>query len=562
MVLTALLSLSLLVLRHGMQLGGGYVGLIGIGNTVCVLVFAAAQAAKLVVVPDPADYYRRHRLDFALLFLLVIQLIAYAGLRSTAEYGWLERQGVASPLWPLIVVSVQVYMVAIVALRSTAVHWLLVLLRLRPAQILVVSFALLILFGTLLLAMPGAAADGRASSLLDAFFTATSAVCVTGLVVWDTGTHFSGLGLTVLLLLIQAGGLGMLTITGSFALFGGKELAKHDTHTITKAMSVGSVQEAALVLRRVVVATLLFEGLGAVALFVAWDRLIPDTLDRIGWAVFHSVSAFCNAGFALFPANASLIGSPGTTSALAAIAALIVAGGIGFIVLDEFVKRLIARLSRRSVPPLSTHARWTLAATATLLAVGTLLFWVTERDGVLRSLDGLESWVHAGFQSVTLRTAGFNSVDLATLGLPSVILCIVWMLVGGAPGGTAGGMKVTTAALVVASPFRRLMPDRTLRRRALILAAIFVGQYVVLTAALALAQQALDGRLAFEVASALGTVGLSMGATAELGTAGKLIVCAAMFAGRVGPFALAASLLARLEHAAAYASPPGSIQVG
>jgi trk system potassium uptake protein TrkH len=558
MAVAALAILLTLIVRQGLRLGAALDPFLALGNAVAVLVFAAAQASKLVVVPDPVAYFRAHRLDFALLFVLVIQLASYAGLRGTAEFRWLERQGADNPLWPLLAASVQAYMVAIVALRSPVVHGLLVSLRLRPAQILVVSFALLIAAGTALLSMPGAAADGRAWSPLDAMFTATSAVCVTGLVVSDMGSQFSSLGAVVLLLLIQAGGLGMLTVTGSFALFGGEGFERCEADALTKAMQVESVQEFGSVLRRIVTATLLFEGLGAVALFAAWAGTIPDVLQRTGWAVFHAVSAFCNAGFALFPTNASLTGAAGTPATLATIGALIVAGGIGFGVLDELGRRFLSRALRRPAPPLSSHARWTLGATALLLVLGTALFWAAERDGTLRSFPAGESWMHAAFQSVTLRTAGFNSVDLAALGAPALALCVVWMLVGGAPGGTAGGMKVTIAA----SAFRPSASDTAVRRRALLLAAMFLVQYVVVTGALALAQGTLDGRLVFEAASALGTVGLSLGTTPELGTAGKWIICIAMFAGRVGPFVLAASLLPRLERAAALRRPAGSILLG
>ena len=562
MATSALATLGTLLVRYGLRVGESYDAVIAVLDAVAVLIFAASQAAKLTVVPDPRAYLRSHRLDFILLFVLIIQLAAYAGLQSTPELRWLHRHDMPSPLWPLMVASVQVYMVAIVALRSTAVHRILVRLRLRPVQILVVSFALLIVGGTALLAMPGASSDGSPAALVDSLFTATSAVCVTGLVVWDTGTHFSTLGVVVLLLLIQAGGLGMLTITGSFALFGGEEMPHKEADALAKAMQVDSMHDMAVVLRRILAATFGFELLGAALLFLAWGGSMNDTLQRAGWAAFHAVSAFCNAGFSLFPSNASLTGSVGTPATFAVIGGLIVAGGLGFGVLDEFVKRALARVLRRPVPNWSTHARWTIAATAFLLAAGTVAFWALERPGTLGDLGAAEAWVHAAFQSVSLRTAGFNSVDLAGLGLPAVGLCVVWMLVGGAPGGTAGGMKVTTAAVAVTAPFRARGVAPSLRHRALLLAAVFLGQYVLVTAALAFAQGIFDRGVAFEAASALGTVGLSMGTTAQLGTAGKLIVCVAMFAGRVGPFALAASILPRLEPSGGPDAGEGDIQVG
>ncbi len=521
-------GLAAVVAEYGLLPPAAWIQPLRLTALAAVIAFALLQVVRLVTVPRPLEYLRAHRIDFVLLFVLTVQGLAFAGLADTPEARWLARHGAPSPLLPFYVAVVQVYVVAVVLARSPLLHAALVRIRLRPAQLLVASFAVLVALGTGLLALPGASRDGVSIGLLDALFTSTSAACVTGLVVRDTGVQFSTFGVAVIAALIQIGGLGILTFTATFALLDGRGLSGAEARRIARAADADAdaddVRELRQTLGQVVLGTLAVEAVGAAALYLAWREAFPDPLVRAGQAAFHAVSAFCNAGFALFPGNASLTRFAADPATALAIGGLVVLGGLGFPVLFE-----LARRGR----PWSRHTRWVLASAAVLLVAGAVLL------GVLEGMDPLA----AAFQSVTLRTAGFNTVPLGALGLPAVAVCVAWMLVGGAPGGTAGGLKTTTALAALSVPLRRPRVDEATARRALRLTGVFLAAFLLLCAAVALAQGALDRRIVFEVASALGTVGLSMDYTPELGPAARLLVCVAMFAGRVGPFALAAAVL-------------------
>lgn len=561
MIVAALVALGALIAEHGFLPGPRWIDLLRPLQVACVVAFAGLQLVKLVAAEHPGEYFARHRFDFTLLFALGVQTVVYFGLAHTPEARWLERHDMPSPLWAFYTAILQVYVLVIVLERSTLVHSYLVRMRLAPARIMVASFAVLVGLGTLLLALPGAARDGRSLGFIDALFTATSAACVTGLVVVDTGTAFGPLGVGVVGLLIQAGGLGMLTITAAFALFGGRGLAPLEQRQLGRALDTEEGDEVRDLLRRVLWTTFVAEGLGAVALWFTWGDLLPSPGGRAAWAGFHAVSAFCNAGFALFPGNGSLIGLAGDIPTQAILGGLIVAGGLGSGVLAQLARIGRARLARRRAEPLSRHTRWVLVLTAGLIAGGAALFWLLERDRAFAHLPPGQRVAAALFQSVTLRTAGFNTVDLVRLALPSVVLSIVLMLVGGSPASTAGGMKTTTAAVAATTLLRRPRVAPEVRRRAVRLAGAFLGTYLLAWGALALAQGEAGPRVAFEAASALATVGLSLDYTAQLSPAGKLVVCAAMFAGRVGPFALAAALL-RLRARPAKSTPAERILLG
>jgi trk system potassium uptake protein TrkH len=553
MAVAALTAFGALVVEHGFRPAPAVVAALHAVNAACALAFAGLQGGKLLAVARPREYLRAHRIDFVLLFVALVQIAVHVGLRATPELRYFESRGLPSPLTPLYVGALQAYLVAIVVLRSPLLHRFLVRLRLRPVQILVVSFGLLIAAGTIFLALPGASAQGRSLGAIDALFTATSAVCVTGLVIRDTGVDFSPLGITVIGLLIQAGGLGIITLTTSFALFGGTGLRGEEAKTLARTMDAASVSELRSSLGRIVAVTFAIEAAGTAALWLSWSQALPDPWLRAGWAAFHAISAFCNAGFALFAGNASLTAFTGDPFTCLTIAALIVLGGLGIPVVIE-VGRWAVALRRTRRTALTRHARWVLAASAALIAFGALAFGAYERSGALAGLAAFDAALAALFQSVSLRTAGFNSVPLGALALPTVALCIVWMLIGGSPMSAAGGAKTTTVLGACSWLTGRPRLDAPTARRAARLLAAFAAAFAGLALSAALAQGAWDRRLAFEVASALGTVGLTMDYTDELTTAGKLVICVAMFAGRVGPFALAASILPLREETI---EPPG-----
>lgn len=422
-----------------------------------------------------------------------------------------------------------------------------------PLRLLVGSFLVLIAVGTLLLKLPAATPADQPIGWIDALFTATSAACVTGLAVRDTGTGFTPFGQVVILLLIQLGGLGIMTFSlFVLALFRGRvSLAQRTILEQTVAGSLG--QNLWPLLRLIFAFTFGTEGLGALLLFLRWA---PEMgAGKAAWsAVFHSISAFCNAGFGLRPD--SLTAWRGDPWVVLTVSALIVLGGLGFFTVWEI------RRSRGLRSRLSVHSRLALAVSAVLIVLGTVAFWLLETRRAFAGMTWSEQLLAAFFQSVTTRTAGFNSVDIGVLSPGTLFLMILLMFAGGSPGSCAGGIKTTTLGVLVVATvtrlrghgnvnvFNRTLAPQTVRNA---LSIALGGAFVVTTAVFALVLlQAPGGPLAeeravfldylFETVSALGTVGLSTGVTADLSPASRLLVSLLMFMGRLGPLTIATSL--------------------
>jgi trk system potassium uptake protein len=419
------------------------------------------------------------------------------------------------------------------------------------------SFALLILIGTLGLKYLPGLYTGEPLNWIDALFTSTSAVCVTGLTVVDTATYFTRAGQAWVLLLIQLGGLGVIAFSSIIIIALGRRLSlRHE------ALSL-DVHEAAphIDMRRltydVVLFTVLLEGLGALALWAFWAPRFGSS--QAAWhAVFHAVSAFCNAGFSTFSDNLmSFQRSPGP---LLVVGALIVLGGLGFLTLEELY--LWRRARRRRQPfRFSLHSRIVLATTAALLVGGWFMYLVFEANGTLAHLPNEHKASNALFMSITCRTAGFNSIDYALASDSANFLTILLMSIGGSPGSTAGGIKTTTFALIGLLAWSRLVGHntttfwgRSVRKetteRAVGLFAIAFG---LVTAAIFILtaterNHPSEGRFLahmFEVSSAFNTVGLTMGLTPTLSSSGRLLMVLLMFFGRVGPLTLAAAIALR-----------------
>lgn len=410
----------------------------------------------------------------------------------------------------------------------------------HPPRMLVVTFLVLCVGGTVLLALPVATESGVPISIVDAAFTSVSAVCVTGLSTVDTPTTFSPFGEGALVLLIQVGGLGIMTFyTAALAALGQRLSLRHES-TIAASFNVRERQELVKTLGRLIGFTFGVEAVGAALLSAAF-AFQGEALGSAVWrGVFTSISAFCNAGFALQSDN--LVSYQDDPFVLHVVATQIVLGG-----LSPAVAFALPRLaSRRAV---ALQVKLGLATTAFLLVAGTVLYAFLEWDASLRGMSVGDRLHNAWFQSVTLRTAGFNSVDLVETRPATQTMMIVWMFVGGNPGGTAGGAKTTTAALLVlmviaamrgrayVDVFGRRVPHATIYRAAAVF-TVGILAAVGLLAALQLTQ-AMDLNVAvFETVSALGTVGLSIGGTARLDEVGKVLVMFGMFAGRLGPLTL------------------------
>ncbi len=430
--------------------------------------------------------------------------------------------------------------------------------RLSPPQLLVGSFLLLIVLGTFALQLLPGIYAGEPLSWINALFTVTSAVCVTGLIVVDTATFFTPFGQGVILVFIQLGGLGIIGFTTVLLVALGRRLSLRHEELATSLSDVAPQVDYRRLLRNVLLFTLLIEAAGAVALYLCW---IP----RLGWvgavwpAVFHSISAFCNAGFSTF--SDSLMGFQQAPLTQGIIMALIIVGGIGFLTLEEM--ELEYKRGRRF--RVSLHSKLVLATTAVLIVGGWILFSWFEWRVTFRDLPGWARVLNGLFVSVTARTAGFNTIDYGQAADSTNFLTMILMFIGGSPGSTAGGVKTTAAALIaiqawsrvrgreVSSIWGRSIPLETNQRAvglfvmasALITLSIFVLSFVEAPAELS--GQLPRGFLAyaFEAFSAFNTVGLSMGVTAELSTSGKWTIIVLMFTGRVGLLTFAASLARR-----------------
>jgi len=427
--------------------------------------------------------------------------------------------------------------------------------RIPPPAYLAGTLLALIVGGALLLRLP-AAQRGSRLGWVDAFFTTTSAACVTGLVVADTGQQFTPFGQAVLLLLIQLGGIGVMTI-GTMVMIALGYRPPPAMRTMLRELATHRPAVRPLdVLRMVVAATALVEAAGAALLFVAFVRDHPPL--RAAWlAIFHSVSAFCNAGFSLWGDSLSRYAADPLVNFTAM--GLIVTGGLGFVVLVEMRAWVASRMRRAGVPEhLSLHAKIVLAGTAAGFALGFAAVLLFDRNTVLAGRPLAEKLLAAAFQSVTTRTAGFNTVDIGSLSNPTILVFIGLMFVGAGPGGTAGGIKITSAAAVLALVVQRLRNRSDVRlfgrsigeaslQRAVVLAFLASLMIVLTIVGIEIAETRgapdlqVRGQflaVAFESVSAFGTVGLSMGITSALAPLSKAMLIVLMFVGRVGPLAL------------------------
>ncbi|MBR1759407.1 MAG: Trk family potassium uptake protein [Lachnospiraceae bacterium] len=413
--------------------------------------------------------------------------------------------------------------------------------RLTSAQIIILSFIFLILVGSLLLMLPFATKDGKGASFLDALFTATSASCVTGLIVQDTATYWSGFGHVVLLVLIQIGGLGVITMAFAISVVMGRRIGLRARSAMQEAISAPKVGGIVRLIGFILRTTAMIELGGAVLLAPAFCKDF-GFWRGLWYALFHSISAFCNAGFDLMGINAkfsSLTGYAFHPLVIPVITALIIVGGIGFLVWDD------VRAHKFRLKKYRMQSKVVLLTSAILLIVPAVLFYFLEYpEGSVMQRISL-----AWFQSVTARTAGFNTADLSQMSEAGLALMIGLMLVGGSPGSTAGGMKTSTLAVLLSnmrSVFKRRDDTqffgRRIEKETVRNAATIATMYVVLFMTAGCLISRIEGialmTCLFETASAVGTVGVTLGITTQLGTISKLIIIFLMYMGRVGGLTL------------------------
>ncbi len=427
-------------------------------------------------------------------------------------------------------------------------------------------FTITILIGSVLLTLPVAWPGPGRLDYLSALFTATSAVCVTGLIVVNT-SQFSFFGQVIVVALIQVGGLGIVTFATLYLTGAGGKISLSNRGLVTNYYVDSVSYRPGRIVKHILILTFVMEAVGAAALYLAFRS---HGIENPGWgAVFHAISAFCNAGFSLF--DNSLEAFAGSASVLLPIMILVVVGGIGFVVIDDL---LALRQGRRRV--LSLHTKITLAATACMLVLSAVGFYIFEREALLAGAGG--GPLGALFQSVTPRTAGFNTVPQSELSSPALVWTMLLMFIGGAPGSIAGGLKITTFAVIVLfvakradetgeiQVFSRRLSGKILGRASGMLMKC-LGLIFTAVFALTVTENFIGGRnyllidVIFETISAFATVGLSRGITAELTSWGRVVTILTMFAGRVGLITMAAPQF-RPPSRRLYDFPEGDILLG
>ena len=457
-------------------------------------------------------------------------------------------------------------------MRNRIKKLLLIFNSMQPAQVMVLGFGSLILFGAFILNLPISTQSGENVGFLNALFTATSAVCVTGLIVVDTSTYWNEFGQFIIITLIQTGGLGFMTVATMFSLITRKKINLRERLLIQESLNQVNLSGLVKLTRYIIVMTLVIEGIGALLLsFVFIPKL--GLVKGIWYSIFHSISAFCNAGFDLM---GSVTGEPFSSlnyfvdNALInfVICALIVLGGIGFPVLLDII-------NNRKYSKLNIHSKIVLNTTAILIIIGFLFIFIVEFNNGLGTLSIKGKILSSLFQSITLRTAGYTTIDFTVLGESTLFFMIILMLIGASPASAGGGLKTTTIATLFLTVkafilgkedievYQRRIGTSTVRKS---LGIFFIGVSLVLFGTLALTIISPGFNLiesAFEIVSAFATVGLSIGGSPNLTSLGKIIVIIFMFLGRVGSMTIFIALLSRSSKAKSKIRyPEGKIIVG
>ena len=442
--------------------------------------------------------------------------------------------------------------------------------NLRAVQVLAIGFILLILIGGVILSLPISSVDGKPTNLLDSIFTSTSAVCVTGLVVVDTGTHWNLFGQIIILLLIQIGGLGFMSFTTMLAIIMGKKITLRSRLIVQEAMNAFDIQGLVKMVKHVVGFTFFVEICGAIVLST---QFIPQfgIIKGIYYGIFHSVTAFCNAGFDIIGNYSSFTGYSNNSIILLTLAALLIIGSLGFAVwLDIYHKKNIKRLT--------VHSKVVISTTIILLAVGTILFFALESSNsqTLGMFNLKDKIVNAFFASASPRTAGFNSISISGMTNESKFLSVMLMFIGGSSGSTAGGIKTSTFAIIILTVIsvikgredtevfgRRVEKDLVYKALVLFFMAFSMVAFVTMVLCITEPNESFIDLL-YETSSALGTAGLTTGVTQRLSTVGKVLIMINMYLGRVGLITVATSLTTNRKgkKGEKYKYPSGKILIG
>ncbi|MFH1776777.1 MAG: TrkH family potassium uptake protein [Candidatus Omnitrophota bacterium] len=520
---------------------------------------------KTAVKFDTAKNVILNRIDVAILIIFVsdtlIRFLIAESKRAYLKRSWVDFI-VFIPLLQIllsntffvkeIVIFRQIVVFVVLFSRTKRAQKLISLLKLKPAQLMLVGFFCVIAIGAVLLTLPISTSNQGGLEFIDALFTSTSATCVTGLIVKDTGTYFSIFGQIVILALIQIGGLGIMTFSISLALTMGKAIGKKQEVIMQDVLDHDTIADIVGLIKFIFKMTIIIELVGAGILFFSWQDYFKNFFQTVYFSIFHAVSAFCNAGFSLF--SDSLERFKCNSGINFTISGLIIFGGLGFIVIRDIMSFVCyrSRLEERS-RQLRVHTKLVIIITIVLLILGTGCFYYLEKDRILAEFTLKQKVLISFFQSVTTRTAGFNTVPIASLSKASLFMMMILMFIGASPGSTGGGIKTSTLGIIFKAAqsslfgeehvtvFKRSVPQTVVMKAVsvLVISIIILGGFIFL---ILLFEPHSFINIVFESVSAFATVGLSTGLTPNLTNYGKVFVIVLMFVGRLGPLTIALAL--------------------
>ncbi len=545
-VISSILGLSSIILEYGFHITGNEVLILHYISLGVIFVFLLYQFIQLYLSQEKSVYFKSHIVEYIFAGLILLEIIlTFFNLSMVEAVGEiLNLKNIAY----LYVVFAQIFIVLGIILGALRYNKHILQSKINPSRLFILSFFFTIMTGTFLLMLPASTVRGGIS-FINALFTSTSAVCVTGLITVDTATYFTKFGQIVIMLLFQIGGLGLMTFTTFFALFLAGGLGIKERIVLNDLLDEENIGAITKILAYLLLITFTVELVGAAILFFSSRASFPNFEDALFTSLFHSISAFCNAGFSLFSMN--LMDPLVRTNYVytTTIAFLIIIGGIGFPTIMSLlsVRHISSKLKTINFHiPLQT--RMVLLTTLILIVFGTAVTYLLEYNNTLKGMDFLAQLHAAFFQSVTARTAGFNTINFGAVYVPTAILFYFLMFVGASPGGTGGGIKTTTFTILIKGTFSMLrnrknvtIKNRSLSDELVIRALIKTGLSIFFITLgiffLTMTEKFNLVDVAFEAFSAFGTVGLSRGITFSLTGTGKLIIVMLMFIGRVGPIA-------------------------
>lgn len=552
----ALLAFLSLLLQYGFHLSAELHIALSQSYVLIFGLFIFYQLGRIYYSGRRIEYIKSRWFDFLILLLILIQTIIFIVKPST----FTEVAGYfnVTDLNLFYIIILQIYIVVSLSIKAVRFAQTIAEFQIQPAKLFLGSFFLLILFGTGLLMLPKATSTGSIS-LVDALFTSTSAVCVTGLIVVDTATYFTQFGQIIILCLIQIGGLGVMTITTFFAIFFAGGLGIKERVLIGDMIDEEKIGQISKTLIQIVMLTFGLEAIGAVLIFQGFENSSLTLSERLYHSIFHSISAFCNAGFSTFSDNLYSVHTRFNYTILGTVSILIIFGGFGFAAILNVFETAISRFkkSRLRRRHLTIQTKIILISTVILIIGGTIFFLLLENNNTLKNFTLDQKILASLFQSVTTRTAGFNTLPIDKILIPTSLVFIMWMLIGASPGGTGGGLKTTTVFISIVAffefvrgkkkieIFHRSIPDEIIHRvfTKMVFSFVFLFSTLILLSYLE-SHSLID--LIFEQVSAFGTVGLSRGITGQLTDPGKLIITLIMYIGRVGPLTFLLALTRKI----------------